>query len=204
VGFFVAVVMIPSTATLSPGAVMQAAPDRRSFLLAAGAAAGTLAAGKAFAAQGAVPPAFKISLAQWSLHRAFFAKPPQQDPLKFAEIAKKEYGIAGAEYVNQFYKDKKKDGAYLKDLKKVADDNGVTSVLIMCDGEGKPRRPGRQEAEYRGRQPRPLAGVGAVPRCHSIRVNAASDWKRASRRRRSSPRTACTNSPRRGTSTACS
>jgi len=73
---------------------MQAAPDRRSFLLAAGAAAGTLAAGKAFAAQGAVPPAFKISLAQWSLHRAFFAKPPQQDPLKFAEIAKKEYGIA--------------------------------------------------------------------------------------------------------------
>ncbi len=46
------------------------------------------------------------------------------DPLKFAEIAKKDYGIDAVEYVNQFYKDKKKDEAYLKDLKKVADDDG--------------------------------------------------------------------------------
>jgi L-ribulose-5-phosphate 3-epimerase len=36
-------------------------------------------------------PLFLISLAQWSLHRAFFAK--KLDPLDFAVIAKKDYDI---------------------------------------------------------------------------------------------------------------
>src|SRR5262245_46457630 len=79
-------------------------------------------------------PLFLISLAQWSLHRAFFGK--KLDPIDFAKIAKNDYGIAAVEYVNQFYKDKKKDDAYVAELKKRADGEGVRSVLIMCDGEG--------------------------------------------------------------------
>ena len=113
---------------------------------------------------------FKISLAQWSLHKAFFGK--KADPLKFAEIATKDYGIHAVEYVNQFYKDKKKDDAYLKDLKKVADDNKAVSVLIMCDGEGAlgdPDEKKRQQAvenHYRWVEWAKFLG------CHSIRVNA--------------------------------
>ena len=117
---------------------------------------------------------FKISLAQWSLHRAFFGQKgvTKLDALKFAEIAKKDYDIHAVEYVNQFYKDKKKDGAYLTDLKKVADDNGVKSVLIMCDGEGAlgdPDEKKRQQAvenHYRWVEWAKFLG------CHSIRVNA--------------------------------
>ncbi len=58
---------------------------------------------------------FKISLAEWSLHKALFAK--QIDNLDFPKIAREQYGIDGVEFVNQFFKDKAQDSAYLKDLK---------------------------------------------------------------------------------------
>ena len=59
-----------------------------------------------------------------ALHRAFFGK--KLDPIDFAKIAKNDYGIHAVEYVNQFYKGKKQDDAYLKELKKRADDLGGT------------------------------------------------------------------------------
>ncbi|MCB0375457.1 MAG: sugar phosphate isomerase/epimerase, partial [Sinomicrobium sp.] len=42
---------------------------------------------------------FKISLAQWSLHKALFAK--EIDNLDFARIAREEFDVDGLEYVNQ-------------------------------------------------------------------------------------------------------
>ena len=45
-------------------------------------------------------PPFKISLAQWSLHKAFFAK--KLDPLDFAVVARNEFGIGAVQCVNQF------------------------------------------------------------------------------------------------------
>jgi sugar phosphate isomerase/epimerase len=86
------------------------------------------------------PPAgkigdFKISLAEWSLHRALFSK--KLDNLDFPRVAREEYGIDGVEFVNQFFKDKAHDDAYLKELKKRANDHGVTCVLIMIDLDRK-------------------------------------------------------------------
>jgi L-ribulose-5-phosphate 3-epimerase len=78
--------------------------------------------------------AVDISLAQWSLHKTLFGK--KLDPLDFPKTAREDYGILAVEYVNQFYKDKKKDDAYVAELKKRCGDLGVKSVLIMCDGEG--------------------------------------------------------------------
>ena len=144
---------------------------RRSFL-AAGAVA--VAAPSLFARPRPLP--FKISLAQWSLHKAFFAK--QLDALKFAEIAKKDYDIAAVEYVNQFYKDQKASDDYLKDLKKVADDNGVTSVLIMCDGEGNLGDPDEAKRTKAVDNHKRWCEWAKYLGCHSIRVNAASDWKK--------------------------
>ena len=80
------------------------------------------------------PLFFKISLAEWSLHKALFDN--KFTNLDFPAKAKNDFGISAVEYVNQFFKDKAKDQAYLTELKKRADDNGVTNVLIMCDGEG--------------------------------------------------------------------
>ncbi|MDY3553159.1 sugar phosphate isomerase/epimerase family protein [Gemmata sp. JC717] len=152
--------------------------SRRDFLAASAAATGAALLPR-FAAAAEPADLFKISLAQWSLHRAFRAKGGDKlDPLKFAEISTKQYGITAIEYVNQFYADKKKDGAYLTDLKKVADDNKVTSVLIMCDGEGNlgnPDEKGRVQAVENHKR---WAEWAKFLGCHSIRVNAASDWKK--------------------------
>ena len=57
------------------------------------------------------------------------------DNLDFAKEAK-ALGIKAVEYVNQFFKDKATDEKYLAEMKKRAKDNGVKSLLIMCDDEG--------------------------------------------------------------------
>src|SRR5262249_20738708 len=97
--------------------------DRRSFLkqTAAAAAVATCAslADRSLAAD-TKKPLFDISLAEWSLHRALFAK--TIDNLDFAKTAKQDYGIEAIEFVNQFFKDKAKDQQYLGELKKRADD----------------------------------------------------------------------------------
>jgi L-ribulose-5-phosphate 3-epimerase len=111
-------------------------------------------------------------LAQWSLHRRFFQD--KADALDFAKMAKTEFGIEAIEYVNQFFKDKAKDQTYLGELKKRAADQGVTSVLIMCDGEGalgdpdEAKRAKAIENHYKWVEAAKFLG------CHSIRVNAQS------------------------------
>ncbi|MBI3219329.1 MAG: sugar phosphate isomerase/epimerase [Bacteroidetes bacterium] len=112
---------------------------------------------------------FKISLAEWSLHRTLFDK--KMDNLDFPVKAKNDFGISAVEYVNQFFKDKAKDSSYLAELKKRCDDNGVTSVLIMCDGEGAmadvdpKKRKEAVENHYKWVEAAKFLG------CHSIRVN---------------------------------
>ncbi|MEZ2442660.1 sugar phosphate isomerase/epimerase family protein [Chitinophaga sp. RCC_12] len=116
---------------------------------------------------------FKISLAEWSFHKALFAG--KMNHLDFASRAKNEFGIEGIEYVNQFFKDKAKDQAYLTEMKKRADDLGVRSVLIMCDGEGEmgdldvKKRMKAVENHYKWVEAAKFLG------CHAIRVNAAGE-----------------------------
>ena len=80
-------------------------------------------------------PLYKISIAQWSLHRTL-AK-GDLDNLDFAYAAKQNYGIYAVEYVNTFFKTKAQDKSYLAEMKKRAEGEGVRSLLIMCDGEGR-------------------------------------------------------------------
>src|SRR6185295_19376662 len=106
--------------------------DRRDFLrqsaqLAAGLS--LMGVGGGGAGSAGKKPNFKISLAEWSLHRALFSK--QVDNLDFPKLAKMDYGITAVEYVNQFFKDKAKDQQYLAELKKRAHDLGVENRLIM-------------------------------------------------------------------------
>jgi predicted xylose isomerase-like sugar epimerase len=115
---------------------------------------------------------FEISLAEWSLHRAL--KSGKMDNLDFAAHTKQEYGIDAVEYVNQFFKDKAEDKKYIADMKSRAAGEGVTNVLIMCDGEGNlgdPNLAARMKAVENH-----YKWVGAAKElgCHSIRVNAAS------------------------------
>jgi len=153
--------------------------SRRDFLTrsAAATALAALATRTSFAAT-KPEELFQISLAQWSLHRSFnkSAKVPL-DPLNFARIAHVDYGIDAVEYVNQFYAGKKNDEAYLKSLKQMADDHGVDSVLIMCDGEGNLGDPDEKKRSKAVENHVRWIEWAKFLECHSIRVNAASDWK---------------------------
>lgn len=119
---------------------------------------------------------FTISLAQWSLHRALYAK--QLDHLDFPKSAKNDYGIDAVEYVNAFWA-RKGDGAYDLELRKRCDDLGVKSVLIMCDGEGEMGHPDASQRAKAVENHRKWLDAAHVLGCHSIRVNAQSDKKLA-------------------------
>ena len=149
--------------------------SRRSFLastLAAAAAARLAPAARLAAAATADAPLFKISLAEWSLHKTLFAG--KLDNLDFPKTAKQQFGIEAVEYVNQFFKDKAKDANYLAELAKRSADEGVTNVLVMCDGLGNLGDP--DEAARSKAIENHFPWVEAAKRlgCHSIRVNAAS------------------------------
>ena len=117
---------------------------------------------------------FKISLAEWSLHKALFAK--KIDNLDFPKIAREQYGIEGVEFVNQFFKDKAHDSAYLKDLKTRANDHGVTCVLIMIDGEGDLSAPDKAERDKAVENHKKWVDAAAALGCHSIRVNTGEHY----------------------------
>ncbi len=177
-------------------------PSRRQFV---SGAAGFLAAGSlgghAWASPGSragaqpvVPaagpiaddPWFKISLAEWSLHRTL-RKPTNEGGIRnldFPGVAKQQFGCDGVEYVNAFFHSPGPDGkdvrrgtdfGYLSDLNAACADAGVESLLIMVDGEGSladaddARRRDAIENHFK------WVSAAAYLGCHSIRVNAAGD-----------------------------
>jgi len=115
---------------------------------------------------------FKLSLAQWSLHRTlgFPEGEATMDHLDFAAKAR-EMGFDGIEYVAHFFKDKAEDEKYLLEMKNRAADNDVESLLIMIDGEGDlaitdgDERTKSIENHYKWVEAAHFLG------CHSIRVN---------------------------------
>ncbi len=114
---------------------------------------------------------FKISLAEWSFNQAL--KSNKMTNLDFPVTARKTFNIEAVEYVNTFFMDKAKDMAYLKELNARCKDNGVKSLLIMCDSEGdlgdtdSAKRTKTIENHYKWVDAAHFLG------CHSIRVNCA-------------------------------
>jgi L-ribulose-5-phosphate 3-epimerase len=148
--------------------------ERRAFLKQAAqtSAALSLAALTTETLTAAPKPLFQISLAQWSLHKALFAK--QLDNLDFAKTAKQDYGINAVEYVNQFFKDKAQDKTYLGDMLKRTKDLGVENRLIMCDGEGNLGDPDAAKRQQAVENHFKWVEAAKFLGCKMIRVNAAS------------------------------
>ncbi len=159
--------------------------DRRSFLRHLGVGAlgfsvfpalacgGRSASDSSSGSASAKKPFFDISLAQWSLHKTIFDG--KLDNLDFPAAAANTFGIHAVEYVNQFFKDKANDTAYLTELNERAKDNGVKNILIMIDGEGPlgstvdAERIQAVENHYKWVEAAKSLG------CHAIRVNAAGE-----------------------------
>lgn len=144
---------------------------RRDILL--GAAAGlTLRPFRSAFAQERREPPFRISLAQWSLHRTL--RSGGLDHLDFARAAKRDYGIDAIEYVNTFFKDRARDPAYLAEMNRRASGEGVVQHLIMCDGEGSIGDPDAAQRKQTVENHRKWLEAAKTLGCASIRVNAAS------------------------------
>jgi len=117
---------------------------------------------------------FKISLAEWSLHRAL-RNGKTITNLDFPRIAKKTYDLDAVEYVSTFFKGKGEDQAYLTALKDSCTKYGIKSLIIMVDGEGNladtsaAKRTKAIENHYKWVKAAKFLG------CHSIRVNAAGN-----------------------------
>jgi len=114
--------------------------------------------------------AFKISLAEWSLHRKI-----QSGELKnmaFPSYAKEKFGIHAVEYVNTLFEDKKPSDDYLKKLKRRCDDEGIQSLLIMIDQAGQVGDSSKEGHQRMLDKHKVWINAAAALGCHSVRVNA--------------------------------
>ena len=115
---------------------------------------------------------FRISLAQWSLHRTI--RGGELDPMDFPAHAHDRFGVKAIEYVNSFYGDQRDDPEFPARLRTRAEDAGVESLLIMIDGEGHLGSPDPAEQQQAVDNHRRWLDIAKALGCHSIRVNAHS------------------------------
>ncbi len=116
-------------------------------------------------------PFFKLSLAQWSLHK--FVLEEQGDPFQFATQAK-QMGFDGVEYVSQLYTEQIKSLGFdrvIDSLKAVSKAQGITNVLIMIDGEGDLADPDEAVRDLAVENHKKWIDAAQKLGCHSIRVN---------------------------------
>jgi len=113
-------------------------------------------------------PPFKLSLAEWSFHRALSSG--KLDHLDFAAKAS-GLGIDAVEYVNGFFRERARDRKYLAEMKKRCREEGVGSALIMVDDEGDLGDPDEKVRLKSVENHRRWAEAAAFLGCHSIRVN---------------------------------
>ncbi len=118
-----------------------------------------------FAAQ-AANPRFKISLAEWSIHKAIQSR--KLTNLDFPKVAH-DFGIEGLEFVNQLWAAPTQ--GYTASLKKRMKDNGSKGVLIMCDDEGAMGHSNKPDRLRAATNHIKWLEAAAELGCHSIRVN---------------------------------
>lgn len=163
--------------------------SRRELLFAAGGGLGALAiarSGLAAVREEEEPPAgraarprFSLSLGEWALHRALQKR--ELDHLDFARAAARDHGLFGVDYVNSFFQDKARDRAYLAEMKKRAQDEGVESVVILVDGEGELGDADPKKREGAIERHKPWLDAAAALGCRGIRVNLYGEGSREER-----------------------
>ena len=118
---------------------------------------------------------FKLSLAQWSLHKGIDSG--KLDPYDFAKTAK-ELGFSGLEYVNQLYSDvmdsRNKHQSIKNFIKKSNDQaqqNNIENLLIMIDGEGDLATSSVRKRNAAVENHKKWIDAASQMSCHSVRVN---------------------------------
>ncbi len=123
-----------------------------------------------------VEPFFKLSLAQWSIHKMI--RNDGVDPYTFAEKAK-AWGFEGLEYVSGLYHPTlEKDDFSEAVMKEFVDKSnaesekhGLKNLLIMVDGQGALAASDAAERRAAVESHHKWVDAAAAMGCHSIRVN---------------------------------
>ncbi len=132
-------------------------------------------------------PFFKLSLAQWSIHKMIIND--GVDPYSFAEKAKK-WGFTGLEYVSALYH-KELEPANFSDEAMAnfversnaeAKKHGMENVLIMIDRQGNLAVNDEAERDETVEKHKKWVDAAAAMGCHAIRVNLngsmdPEEWK---------------------------
>ncbi len=121
-------------------------------------------------------PFFKLSLAQWSIHKMI--RNDSVDPYSFAEKAK-NWGFSGLEYVSQLYPADLENNEYSEEAMKAfveksnaeAEKYGLQNVLIMIDGQGNLAVSDADERKAAVERHYKWVDAAAAMGCHAIRVN---------------------------------
>jgi len=128
------------------------------------------------AAQAPGQKKLKISLAEWSIHKAIGSR--MITNLDFPRIAREQFGIEGLEFVNQLW-EAPTDG-YIRRLKNNMRNTGTKAVLIMIDSEGNMGSPEKAERMAAARNHYKWVDIAAELGCHSIRTNMYPGQKQPS------------------------
>jgi hydroxypyruvate isomerase len=108
-----------------------------------------------------------ISIAQWALVNE--VKSGKWKTLDFAKVARNDFDLNGIEFVNTLFEVPTE--GYLKQLKKNADDYGVTMVLIMVDDEGDGCSATKKERRQFEINHRKWIDIAYYLGCKAIRTN---------------------------------
>ena len=114
---------------------------------------------------------FKLSLAQWSLHR--YVEEKKNSPFHFASQAK-EMGFEGLEYVSQLYKyeiEKLGFDVVIDSLNKISKKESMQNILIMVDDEGDLADPDENMRNQAVENHKRWVDAASKLGCQSIRVN---------------------------------
>ncbi len=170
--------------------------SRRNFLQVAGVlGTGALLAGFKPGPEDKKEELFRISLAEWSVNRLIFGKAREKGWEEFARMLQNDFpsiekqaemtnlefpvfarslGFDAVEYVNTCFFDKARNTAYLTELKNICKQEGINSLLIMCDNEGMVGHREEKERVKTLENHKKWIDAAAFLGCHAIRVNAAS------------------------------
>jgi len=135
----------------------------------------------------AATPFFKLSLAQWSIHKMILED--GLDPYAFAEKAK-NMGFTGLEYVSQLYPADLENNEYSEEAmanfveksNAEAKKHGMENVLIMIDRQGNLAVNDEAERNETVEKHKKWVDAAAAMGCHAIRVNlngstVPEEWK---------------------------
>jgi sugar phosphate isomerase/epimerase len=170
--------------------------SRRNFLQVAGVlGTGALLAGLKSFPGDEKEELFRISLAEWSVNRMIFGKAREKGWEEFGRMLQNDFssiekqaemtnlqfpvfarslGFDAVEYVNTCFFDKARNTVYLTELKNICRQEGISSLLIMCDNEGMVGHREEKERLKTLENHKKWIDAAAFLGCHSIRVNAAS------------------------------